>query len=48
MKKTSCVRLHLVLIFGLVTMLLFETITRTEMLLALIYLQVTFSKYYEN
>lgn len=48
MSKENWVRLHLILIIGLAIMLVFETITRTEMLLALIYLQLTFSKYYAS
>lgn len=46
MEKIHWARLHLILIFGLATMLIFENITRTDMLLALIYLQLTFSKHY--
>lgn len=46
MSKENWVRVHLILIFGLAVMLTFEKITRTEMLLALIYLELTFSKHY--
>lgn len=46
MEKIHWARLHLILIFGLAVMLTFEKITRTEMLLALIYLELTFSKHY--
>lgn len=48
MNKSNWSRFHLISILALVMMFIFEDITRSEMLLALIYLELTFNKHYDK